>query len=114
MGCDYYIQSELVIEYHDKSGRINTIYTNRSVEKGYVFNYQDQDSDDDEDTSYKKFKAEVERRIKNNTYNKMLYENGEWAKESYKRKYEDYLFKTYKDIVKIIKIYKKHSAWERE
>jgi len=44
MGCDYYIQNELVIEYHDKSGRINTIYTNRSVEKGYVFNYQYQHS----------------------------------------------------------------------
>lgn len=114
MGCDYYIQTELIIEYNDKAGRINTIYTNRKLERCYVFHYQNKDSDDDLDTMDKKHRAEIERRIKNNTYNKILYQNGEWVKESYKRKYEDYLFKTYKDIVKFIKIYKKYSAWERE
>lgn len=111
MGCDYYIQNELVIEYEDKNGKINTIFTDRTIKSGYIF-IQDKDSDDTE-TQYKKFNAELERTIKANKYNKMLFENGEWVKESYKTKYEGYLMKTYRDIIKIIKVYKKKSAWER-
>lgn len=43
----------------------------------------------------------------------MLFENGEWIKESYKTNYENYLHKTYVDIHKIIKILKKNTAWKR-
>lgn len=113
MGCDYYIQTELVIEFRDKDSKICVIHTNIKLEKGYIFSYPDQDSDDDFDTQDKKFQVELERRIQQNTYNKMLFENEVWIKESYKTKYEAYLFKTYKDIVKILKIYKKYSAWQR-
>jgi len=42
----------------------------------------------------------------------MLFENGEWVKKSYKNKYE-YLLKTYKEFVKIIKVYRKNITWER-
>jgi len=113
MGCDYYVQKELVIEYHDKNGRNCTLYTDRIIKKGYVFNYKDQDSDDNENTANQKYRAEIERKIKDNTYNKILFENNEWIKESYKLKYETQLVKTYKEIAKILKIYKKTSAWER-
>jgi hypothetical protein len=113
MGCDYYIQNVLVIDYQDKNGRIHTIYTNKSVEKGYLLNSYDYDSDDDEETSYKKYEAELERIIKKNQYDKMLFENGEWVKKSYKMNYEARLMETYKDIVKIVKVYKKYSAWVR-
>ena len=113
MGCDYYIQKELVIEYLDKTGKIFALYTDRNIEKGYILQSSEHDSDDDEDTSYKKYKEEIERRIKYNTYNKILFENGDWVQESYKKKYEQYLLRTYKEIVKIIKIYKKNTAWER-
>jgi hypothetical protein len=114
MGCDYYIQTELVIEYKDNTGRINTIYTNRKLEKGYIYFYENQDSDDDDETDHEKYKAELERLIKNNTYNKILFENGKWVKESYKGKYETYLRKTFKDIHEFLKVYKKNKAWERE
>lgn len=50
MGCDYYIQTELVIEFIDKDGKICTIYTNRELQKGYIFSYPDEDSDDDMET----------------------------------------------------------------
>ena len=113
MGCDYYIQTELVIKFKDKNGKICHIYTNRELKNGYVFNYQDQDSDDDHDTANKKFIAEIERKIKDNTYKKMLFENDQWIKESYKLHYENYLMQTYKEITKIIKVYKNHSAWKR-
>ena len=112
MGCDYYIQTELVIEYQTKDGRINTIYTDRKINKGYIFNTSDYDSDDDHETAYKKYYAEIEREIKNNTFNKMLFENSEWIKESYKKKYQDYLLKLF-DIYKFIKVYKRTSAWKR-
>lgn len=113
MGCDYYIQTELVIEFRDKDGKICTIYTNRELQKGYIFHCQDEDSDDDMETQDKKYQAELERRIAENTYNKMLFENEKWVKEPYKKKYEQHLMKTYKEIKKIYKVYKKTSAWKR-
>jgi hypothetical protein len=112
MGCDYYLQNELVIVYEDKNCKFSTIYTNRKIEKGYVFNYKEQDSDDDEVTAEHKFQAEIEIQIRENTYNKILFENGKWVKESYKTNYESYLEKTFPEIVKIIKIYKKHSGFK--
>ena len=110
MGCDYYLQSELVIVYEDKNCKLCTIYTNTKIEKGYVFTYKDQDSDDDDITAQNKFQAEIERQIKENTYNKILFENGYWVKKSYKTNYESYLTKTFPEIAKIIKIYKKCSG----
>jgi hypothetical protein len=113
MGCDYYIQTELVIEYVDIIGRISLIRTNRDINKGYIFNYKDYDSDDDQETSYKKYKAEIERKIKENTYDKILFVNDIWIKESYKKKYEEQLKREFKEIYKFIKIYKKVCAWEK-
>lgn len=113
MGCDYYIQTELVIQYKESSSRINTIYTNRCVEKGYIFTYKDEDSDDDEETAHKKYKAEIQKRIKENTFDKLLFQNEKWVKESYEKKYKNHLIKSYSQIAKIIKVYKKTIAWER-
>jgi hypothetical protein len=113
MGCDYYIQTELVIEYVDIIGRISLIRTNRDTSKGYIFNYTDYDSDDDVETSHKKYNAEIERKIKENTYNKILFENDAWIKESYRKNYEEQLKSEFKEIHKFKKIYKKVSAWER-
>lgn len=113
MGCDYYIQTELVIEYIDTTGKISYIWTNRDLTKGYIFNYLDKDSDDDHETCYKKYQAEIERKIKENTYNKILFENDVWIKESYRKKYEEQLKREFKEIRKFKKIYKKNTAWER-
>ena len=54
MGCDYYTQSELVIEYIDMNGARSITKTNRTIEKRYVFNVPDEDSDDDEETQLPK------------------------------------------------------------
>lgn len=113
MGCDYYVQTELAIEFKDKDGKINFIYTNRELQKGYIHQSSDYDSDDDFETMNKKYSAEIERKIKDNTYNKILFENGEWIKESYKTKYHDYLLNLFTNIHQFIKVYKKHSAWKR-
>jgi hypothetical protein len=113
MGCDYYIQSEFVIEFIDKSGKISFIYTNRGLKKGYIFNYNDQDSDDDEETAFQKYDQEIENKIRKNTYNKMLFEDNTWVKDSYRKKYEERFKRDFIQIKDFIKIYKKFTAWKR-
>jgi hypothetical protein len=113
MGCDYYIQTELVIEYQNKYGTINTIYTDRNIARGYIHSYPDEDSDDDIHTQHIKYTAELERRIEQNTFTKMLFENKKWVKDSYKSKYADYLMNTFKDIVTFVRVYKNVHAWDR-
>lgn len=113
MGYDYYIQKELVFEYQAKTGKICTIYTDRTIQKGFIFNYPDEDSDDDLVTENKKYQAELQRKIKENTYDKILFKNGKWVEESYKKKYENSLNETCKDILQLLKVYKKITAWER-
>lgn len=113
MGCDYYVLDELVIQYQDKNGRLSSIHTNRQIYRGYIFEPPDHDSDDDSDTISQKYQDELERKIEENTRIKILFQNQQWTKESYKKKYEGYLMKTYKEIVKIIKVYKDTRAWKR-
>lgn len=114
MGCDYYIQSELIIEYIDVLGRVSFICTNRDLNRGYINEYlPDHDSDDDEETCYEKYLVEIEKKIKENTYDKILFENNNWVKESYKKKYEEYLRSQFKEICEFKKIYKKFTAWKR-
>lgn len=112
MGCDYYIQNEIVIEYLDKFGRLSFIYTNRKIKKGYIFETTDYDSDDDQETCYNKYKAEIEKQIKSNTYNKILFINDEWMNESYRKKYENMIKTEFKEIAVLKKINKKGTAWK--
>ena len=113
MGCDYYIQSELVIEYVDDKGARSVTKTGRTLEKGYIFNVPDEDSDDDEETQYQKFKEEIERRIAKNTYKKILYENDGWIKASYEKRYKKECQIICPRMVKLLKVYKDYNAWER-
>lgn len=106
MGLLYYnIQTELVIEYKDKYGKNQYIYTNRKLIKDCiddsVYGYDD-----------KNFKEKIDRIIKNNTYNTILYQNGEWLQKSYKDKYKDLVFNILPDIFEMIRVYKKNTAYE--
>jgi hypothetical protein len=113
MGCDYYTQSELIIEYIDDKGAISKTRTNRNVERGYIFYVPEDDSDDDQETQYKKFKAEIQRKITENTHKKILYENESWVKSSYEKRYAKDLKMICPRMVKLLKIYKDYTAWER-
>ena len=113
MGCDYYIQTELVVDYIDINGALSTTRTNRKLERCYLTNLPEEDSDDDEETQYNKWKEELKRLIEKNTYKKMLYENDKWIKTSYEKKYSKGLNIICPRMIKPLKIYKDYSAWER-
>jgi hypothetical protein len=113
MGCDYYVQTELVIEYLDKMGRLSIIYTDRFVDKRYIYQPSDYDSDDDWETAAKKYHAEIEHKIAENTYEKHIFSNDTWVKPSYKTKYDERFMREFKEIHNIKKIYKKTTAWKR-
>jgi hypothetical protein len=107
----FYVQNELVIDYKDKRGVIQSIYTNREIIKKYIDEpaYCDINGSD---CTNQNFKCEIERIIKDNTYNIMLYENGTWLQKSYKNKYKTLLLKMFPEIIEFIKVYKKNTAYE--
>lgn len=113
MRCDYCIQSELVIKFRDKDGKICAIYTNMELQNKCIFSYSHEDSDDDVESQDKKYYAELERINEQHTNNKMLFENEVWIKESYKKKYEDYILKTFNEIHKLKEVYQRTSVLER-
>lgn len=114
MNCHYYVKSTLVIEYIDKNTScISIISTDININKRYIYYTDDYDSDDDEETIAEKIDIEIEKKIKLNTYNKILFENTIWVKDSYKKKYENYLLREFPEISRFLKIYKKVTASKR-
>jgi nicotinamide riboside kinase len=93
--------------------RKSVIYTDIKIESRYVYYIDDEDSDDDMETKRLKFSNQLKKNIENNTYNKILYENDNWVKESYKKNYEKRFLRDFREIKKILKIYKKVTAYER-
>ena len=112
MVCDYYVQNELVIEYADRYGVFHKTTTNAAIKKHYIMTIPDDDSDDDIETQLYKYNKEIEKCIKKHTYNKMLYDNSCWVKESYKKRYNKELSHLCPNLYKMFKVYKTHNAWE--
>ena len=118
MGCDYYVLTELIISYYDDKGEIITVIAHSFKDRRYLGYIKDEDSDDDYETARQKRDEELNKRLDENTYQKILFENNTWVKESYKTKFE-YEFEQrlqYKcpNFVTLIKMYKDVSSWERE
>ncbi len=116
MTCDYYIQTELVCEYMDSSGKHHTLYTNRKMLNGYI--QDDVASEDEEDLDQtiakKRYVVLLTEKLNKNTYNKMFYDNDNWQKPRYKQKYEKYLAKFVPINSYIVKIFKKVKSYECE
>ena len=112
MVCDYYVQTQLVIEYADKYGVMHKTITNTITEKKYILTVPDDDSDDDYETQFRKYNKEIQKYIEKNTYNKMLYDTDKWVKDTYKKRYHKQVTFLCPNLHKLLKIYKKHSAWE--
>lgn len=113
MCCDYYVQTELVIEYLDVSGAISKTYTNKTLKREYITYCPNDDSDDDEDTRCENYRSELKRLIESSRKTKYLFKEEEWVKKSYKSKWESYLLSICPRLEKLIAVYKVTTAWER-
>ena len=113
MSCEYYTQSALVINYYNDKGELITITTNITMGKGYIVSIYDEDSDDDLQTEEQKWREQINKVIKNNTYHKILFENDTWIKKAYENKYLPELKTKCPNLVTLIKIYKDYTAWEK-
>ena len=111
MSCDYFIQTELVIEFIESNGALSKTTTNRRVNRGYILHIPDNDSDDDYETQEKKFNKELEKIMSKNTYQKMLYENDRWVKSSYEKRYLKDISILCPTMIKLIRVYKDISAF---
>lgn len=112
MSFHYYIKSDLVIEYKDKMGRKCEIQTDMKIQRGYMEHDGKYDLVDLEN-KYSKLIENLKKELEKNTYKIILFENDQWLDDSYKKEYEKYLLREFKEIIQFIKIYKKFTALER-
>jgi hypothetical protein len=101
MGCDYLIETSIIIEYYTKNGEICKIITNTKRKKGFI------------DKHYKnnKYLKKLTKQMENKCYIKTIYENKKWTKENYQEKYESTLRRWFPKIDTFIKIYKDSISW---
>lgn len=106
MHCDFYIQTELVIEYIDVNGANSKTHTDRKIENFSVSYVDGIDSDDDFETIREKHELEVQTQMNLKRKTKHLFSNGKWAKESYKKRYESYIYSICPRMEQLTCVYK--------
>lgn len=97
---DYVVESYLVIEYVDEKNRNSILTTN--CERKYC--NLDNSSEENKDVLLK-------RKLEKTTRKKMMFENNEWIKGSYKKSYKKIW---YININKLLKVYKVYKAFENQ
>ena len=108
MVCDYVVESCIVIEYIDDAKTKCKLYIN--CER--VHHYLDELS---EDSIQENIKREIRmdylnKKIQENTFKKILFENDNWIDNSYKKQYNKICNPKYIKMNKIIKVYKDFKA----
>ena len=116
MPCDYYIDSYTTIEYISETGRFNKLTTDLSREQKYINRIFDNVFEDENEDYllYRRQEEEkkIERKIEKHTRLKMIYINGEWSSEKYKKIFMHRLKREFKYIHEIKKIYIKCIAFK--
>jgi hypothetical protein len=102
MGCDYLIETSIIIEYYSKKGEVCKIVTNTKRKRGFI---------DKIKYKSKKLIKKLDKKISKNCYTKNIYEDNKWIKDIYQEKYERKLKLWYPEIDKFIKIYKDSISW---
>ena len=103
---DYVVESYLVVEYIDDKNRNSMLTTN--CERKYCH----LDNSSEENKENKEIKnILLKRKIEKTTRKKMMYENNEWVKGSYKKSYKKIW---YININKLLKVYKVYKAFENQ
>jgi hypothetical protein len=110
MNSDYSVTNELVIEYLNSKGGIDKMYSDKQIIEYFIDkNDIDYDSDADNFASYNdKYTILLSEKIKENTYNKLIFANDFWIKPEYQHKFTHLLFMY--NITKVFRIYKRYTA----
>jgi len=98
---DYVVESYLVIEYVDEKNRNSILTTN--CERKYC--HLDNSSEENKEIK----DVLLKRKLEKTTRKKMMFENNEWIKGSYKKSYKKIW---YININKLLKVYKVYKAFE--
>lgn len=102
MGCDYLVETALVIEFYSTKGEICKIVTNTKRKKGFLYKYNEKSE---------KYVKKLEKKMWKNCYTKTIYENKIWTRNNYQEKYETKLKTWFPRIDTFIKIYKDSISW---
>jgi len=102
MGCDYYTEKSIIINYISSKGETCRIITNTKRERGFINKYE---------PNTDKFNKKMNKYTTKNTYKKMIYENNTWLQDTYQEKYETKFRKWFPHIKDFIQIYKASVAW---
>lgn len=102
MGCDYLIETSIVIEYYSKNGEKCKIITHTKRKRGFI---------DKNNYKTKKIIKKMEKKMSKNCYTKIIYEDNTWIRDRYQEKYERKLKLWYPNIVNFIRIYKDSISW---
>ena len=104
MGCDFYIEKSLIIEYISLNGQLCKVAMTTKREKGYVNKYE---------PGSNKYERRLAKKMAKKSYVRMIYEKKTWIKEGYQKKYEAKIRKWFPEIKDFIKIYKDSIAWPK-
>ena len=112
MGCDYYTQISIHIEYiDDTTGELQKKVICNPVSNGYIYLPDYEILNNTYEMIFNNFEIELNRKILRNTYIKKLYEHEHWVSDEYKNQYGYIL--TNNDGLRIIQIYENSNAWKR-
>ena len=118
MSCDYYIQRDIVIDYHSTDGTIKQFRINIKKERGYVGFISDENEKGDIIDTEEEYERQLKLRLDNNTYKIILYENdyeyekNDCKKNDYKKKYKDMINEILSNE-RCIKIYEDVYAYKK-
>jgi hypothetical protein len=113
MVCDYIVESYLVIEYINDKKQICKVTTNCKRECCYLDEMPEYKLHDDENIKIERRNSYLNQKIQEKTRKKILFENDNWVKNSYKKHYKKGCYFNYINSYKLIKVYKDFKAIER-
>lgn len=112
MGCDYYIDADLVVYY--KNGSNERTYIPLQHERGYFY---DTNIDSDEEGYDEKMAKSIAEQLEPRMKPIVIYKNDVFCKPNFEDKYKNMILhhlpndKTWEDIAKVVK---KESRYERD
>ena len=111
MVCDYVVESCIVIEYIDDAKKKCKLYINCEREYYYLDELAEENIQEIQENIKREIRMNyLNKKIQENTFKKILFENDSWIDISYKKQYNKICNPKYITMSKIIKVYKDFKA----